>query len=227
MAADARQPPEPGPAPVKKTARRSRKTAGAPAAGSRLTEGDGEAETGMARPSDTGFEQWLQQARGQGLGTAELVWELHIAQGRSLAETARLLSLSTAQAAAHHAEMRSRAVEAAPREEADFIAVREELRVRLMAILEDACRTPGDARLLSVRQRVCDQLADLYGLKSQRRTPAAAEEEAAPAAYALPPELGDAVQSLVNNLYGRAADITAARRHFGSLPEGEDEEGGA
>lgn len=213
--------PSPAATPQNRKAPRRRQPSGKTGPQPKPDDDSADADTGTTRPFEAGFAQWLQQAREQGLTPRELVWELHIAQGRSLPETARLLTLTTAEAAALHAEMRTLAVERAPREEADFIAVREELRVRLLAILEDACRTPGDARLLAVRQRVCDQLADLYGLKAQRRGTAAGEDTA-PVAYSLPPELGEAVQGVVHSLYGRAADIAAARRHFSDQEEGDE-----
>ncbi|MES2738377.1 MAG: hypothetical protein V4672_18800 [Verrucomicrobiota bacterium] len=168
---------------------------------------------GAGRPFEAGalpagFEGWLAGAQALGLGPGEMVWELHVVQGRSVRETARLLGLAAGEVAALRGEMRTRAVERAPRSEGDFQAVREELRERLVAILEDACRAPEDPRLLAVRQRVCDQLAELYGLKMQRRS--GGEEPVQ--RYALPEEMSAAVEARVNDLFGRAAEIEAARK---------------
>lgn len=168
---------------------------------------------GTGRPFEAGalpagFEGWLAGAQALGLGPGEMVWELHVVQGRSVRETARLLGLAAGEVTALRGEMRARAAERAPRSEGDFQAVREELRERLVAILEDACRAPEDPRLLAVRQRVCDQLAELYGLKMQRRS--GGEEPVQ--RYALPEEMSAAVEARVNDLFGRAAEIEAARK---------------
>ena len=170
-------------------------------------EAEGTAETGAGEAAGGMFAAWLADAQAQGLEVAEQVWQLHVVQGRSPGETARLLGLTAAEVAAHRAEMLARLAARGPRTEADFQAVREELRDRLVSILEDASRARDDPRLLAVRQRVCDQIADLYGLNMQRR--AAAEEAAVP--YSVPPEKSEAVLEMAENGFGRKHDIRDAR----------------
>ncbi|TDU64103.1 hypothetical protein EI77_04287 [Prosthecobacter fusiformis] len=165
----------------------------------------------VGRAFDGGFSRWLEWAQELGLGPGERVWELHVVQGRSVGETGRLLGLAGAEVMALCAEMRARLAARAPRAEADFHAVREELRDRLVSILEDASRARDDPRLLAVRQRVCDQLAELYGLKMQRR--AAAEETAPP--YQLTGELGVVVGDSAANVHGRSPDIAGAKKGLG------------
>lgn len=162
---------------------------------------------GKGRPFEGGFEAWLERAQALGLGPGARVWELHVVQGRSVGEAARLLGLTGAEAEALCAEVRALRAARAPRAEADFLAVREELRDRLVSILEDASRVRDDPRLLAVRQRVCDQLSDLYGLKMQRR--AVAEEAAVP--YSLPPDKEAAVLHMAEGEHGRRDDIHGAR----------------
>lgn len=159
------------------------------------------------RPFDGGFEAWLVRAEALGLGPGERVWELHVVQGRSVGEAARLLGLTGTEVEALCAEMRALRAARAPRAEADFLAVREELRDRLVSILEDASRVRDDPRLLAVRQRVCDQLSDLYGLKMQRR--GTAEEVAVP--YVLPADKEVAVKRLAERVLGREEDIQGAK----------------
>lgn len=173
------------------------------------------AEVAAMRPFDEGaveqppgFERWLERARVRGLQGRGLVWELHVVQGRSLAETGRLLGLDAGAVVALHAEMRAEMAGRAPRSEADFQAVREEVRERLVSVIEDASRAPEDPRLLAVRQRACDQLAELYGLKMQRRGNAG---ETAPV-YAPTEEIAAAVEVRVRSLYGREKEIEEARR---------------
>lgn len=186
---------------------------GPPEAGGRLSLAGGRSFEDGVEPLPPGFDRWLERARGLGLGPGELVWELHVVQGRSLPATARLLGMPCAEAAELHAGGRARAGERAPKSDADFQAVREEVRDRLVSIIEDASRAPEDPRLLAIRQRACDQLADLYGLKMQRRGGAAAEE--APPVYAPPEDLAALVEARVRNLYGRAGEIEAARKVLG------------
>ncbi len=167
--------------------------------------------TGGGAVGAAGFARWHDGARGLGLGAGEMLWELHVVQGRHLAEAARLLGLEHAQAVALLAERRALAGARAPRSEADFHAAREELRDRLLSILEDACRAPEDPRLLAVRQRVCDQMADLYGLKMARRGGA---EETQPRYTGPEGEQKDQVLAVAMGNFGRLGDlaeITAAR----------------
>lgn len=170
----------------------------------------------MGRPFDggeallpPGFEAWLARAQALGLETADLVWELHIVQGRSLADAARLLSIPCALAVTLHRERRALLRDRAPKSEADFQAVREEMRDRLVSIIEDASRAPDDPRLLGVRQRACDQLAELYGLKMQRR---GGTEEVAPPVYAQPEEIRAAVEARALQQYGRLQEVESARQ---------------
>lgn len=163
---------------------------------------------GSSLEAPAGFAAWLQQAQALGLETDDLVWELHIVQGRSLAEAARLLGIPCALAVSLHGQRRTRLRDRAPKSEADFQAVREEVRDRLVSIIEDASRAPDDPRLLGVRQRACDQLAELYGLKMQRRSGA---EETAPL-YAQPEEIRAAVEQRALQQYGRLQEVEAARQ---------------
>lgn len=189
--------------------------AGQSETGGRLNLAGGRSFDDGAEQVPPGFDRWLEHARGLGLGPGELVWELHVVQGRSLPVTARLLGMPCAEAAELHAQGRARAGERAPKSEADFQAVREEVRDRLVSIIEDASRGPEDPRLLAIRQRACDQLADLYGLKMQRRGGAGASAEETPPVYAPPEDLAALVEARVRNLYGRAREIEAARKVLG------------
>jgi hypothetical protein len=165
---------------------------------------------GPGRPLEGGPEAWRARAEALGLEPGEQVWELHVVQGRSVGETATLLGLTWAEAAALRQDMRAQRAEHAPRAEADFHAVREELRDRLVSILEDASRAQDDPRLLAVRQRVCDQIADLYGLNMQRR--AAVEEAVIPYSQSTPlnPELAQALEGHTLEKYGRKDDVQEA-----------------
>lgn len=172
-----------------------------------------EGEAACGRPFVEGlersgaFDRWLEAARARGMERGGMVWDLHVVQGRGLGEVARLLELSEAEVLRLYESWRARLAERAPKSDQDFLAAREELRERLVSILEDASRTPEDPRLLAVRQRVCDQIADLYGLNMQRRTPV---EEAVPV-YAQPAEISTAVEERVRDLFGRGTEILAVR----------------
>lgn len=171
----------------------------------------------QAHPAPGSFAHWLQHADSLGLSQSQRVWELHIVQGRHLGETARLLGLTAAQTSTLYQEHRRAAAASAPQSEEDIAAVREEIRQRLISIIEDASRAPEDPRLLSIRQRACDQIADLYGLKLQRRS-SASGEETKPTPYLLPAELAPIVEQHIIQLYGRSQEITQARQAILHLP---------
>lgn len=164
-------------------------------------------------PHPSSFPQWHQHAQQLGLTQSQMIWELHIVHGRPLGETAHLLGLSIAQATSLFQEHRHHTASTAPQSDEDLAAVREELRQRLISIIEDASHPADDPRLLSIRQRACEQIANLYGLKIQRRpaTTSISTTDSKTAPYLLPAELAPLVEQHLLTLYGRSHQITAAR----------------
>lgn len=167
-----------------------------------------------ASPHPSSFPQWHQHAQQLGLTQSQMIWELHIVHGRPMGETAHLLGLTAAQATTLFQEHRHHTASTAPQSDEDLAAVREELRQRLISIIEDASHPPDDPRLLSIRQRACEQIANLYGLKIQRRpapTTGTGPTDSKTAPYILPAELAPLVEQHLLTLYGRSQQITAAR----------------
>jgi hypothetical protein len=156
---------------------------------------------------------WIERARALGMQNKQLVWELHVVQGRHQLETARLLKISPTRVWQLYTECRRELTARAPVTEEDFVTLREELKVRLLATYEVACES-NTPRWVGLRLRALDQLSKLHGLTMDRR-PVKVEREVP---YALPEEVAEQVREAVLDLHGRREDIEAARKALGKGP---------
>jgi len=161
-----------------------------------------------------------------GLQNRQLTWELHVRQGISLSETARLLEVTPSCARQHYESAKREMMECAPSTPEDFIAMREEVRDRLLATYEAACKktlvhtideatgkettqeveTDADPRMLAIRLKCLDQMAKLHGLNLERETGSTDDGKV----YATPEEIAQAVQARALAVHGRAGDVQAA-----------------
>lgn len=170
--------------------------------------------------------KWIDRARMMGLQNKQLTWELHVRQGHSLAETARLLEVTPGCVRQHYEAARRELIDCAPSTPEDFIAMREEIRDRLLATYEDACKPvsvttidvetqeevtqtvqgPPDPRNLAIRLKCLDQLAKLHGLNLETAT----EDKGQGERYATPEEIREVVMQRALEQHGRAGDVAEA-----------------
>jgi len=75
-----------------------------------------------------------------GLQTRQLVWELHVCQGHSKADTARLLDVTISAVWQHYEAAKREIYDRAPKSPEEFAAKREEIYDRLLATYEEACK---------------------------------------------------------------------------------------
>lgn len=168
-----------------------------------------EVETGKHGPRKLPrqIKCWLDRAKQLGLHNKQLVWELHVVQGHSKSETARLLQLSVSRVWQCYEEVKRELLDRVPKTPEDFEQLREELKDRLISVLEDASKNPADPRMLAIRLKTLDQLAKLHGLNLE--APALQNDGAGQ--YATPDELAELVRERALRIHGRERDVTEAR----------------
>lgn len=162
------------------------------------------------------LRRWIARRRGLGMTGREMVFELHVRQGRPLVEVAELLEMPLAEARVEWGLLRAEMAERAPRAEAEFTMLREQLAAGLWTVVEqsqprersldDAGREVETAvapcpRLLALRLRALDQISKLYGVNLERP-----EEDHSPLPYAAPAEIAQEVRRKVLALHGRGEE---------------------
>ena len=174
------------------------------------------------------IENWLERAKFLGLQTKQLVWDLHVCQGHSKADTARLLGLSLARVWQCYEEGKREILARAPQTAEDFTMAREECRDMILAAYHLACRPirvftkqrdpesgeeievedwveNTDPRNIALRLKAAEQLAKLHGLNLEQ----AGAGSGGPT-YATPDEIVHRVRAAVLVASGRFADVEAA-----------------
>ncbi len=147
--------------------------------------------------------------RERGRTVPEVVYELHVQRGFSLLQISRILEVSVEEVERHWEEGRAALQEQAPKSEADFTALREQISLMLWrtveATYEEGTRAAGGGEaaaaalaagtvdavipkppMMSVRLRALKQLCELYGVRTEGR---AGAEEVKRAPYATPEEI--------------------------------------
>jgi hypothetical protein len=170
------------------------------------------------------IENWIERCKVLGLQTRQLVWELHVCQGHSKIETARLLDITRAAVWQHYEAAKREIYDRAPKNPEEFAAKREEIYDRLLSTYEEACKRTqvktidqetgeevlqeldADPRNLAIRLKCLDQMAKLHGLNLERETGAGDEGKV----YATPEDIALAVQARALAVHGRAGDVQAA-----------------
>lgn len=130
-----------------------------------------------------GFRRWLarEQGRGRELKVRELVHELHVRRGQSLAETAQVLGLSVQVVRKHRPKTKRRTASLAelPKREVDLAGMRERIGVMLWQTVEETFFENTDAAkgraarrrppMMAIRMKALKQMAKLYGFGRKKR----------------------------------------------------------
>lgn len=167
--------------------------------------------------------RWIESRKLLGLQTHQLCWELHIVQGRSKADTARLLDMSVTRVCQCIDNCEAELLSRQPKTDDDFAKRRLQLSERIQAVHDAACPSPAeltydegtgklvepepDPRLLAIRLKALEQQAKLWGLNLERP----ADGGQTIPAYATPAEIAEAVQRRALELHGTADDVAAVK----------------
>jgi len=164
--------------------------------------------------------RWLQRVKTMGLSQRQVIWELHVRQGKPLLEIASILKISLEGVCNHWRHIRESIAENAPKTEADYIAVREELHAVLRQTIEETYQKakiiengkeielsmPTCPKMLAIRLKAVDQIARLYGVNQEVQ---AVGTGTLP--YATPAEIMDAVRQRVLALHGKPVTLLEQR----------------
>jgi DNA-binding CsgD family transcriptional regulator len=144
--------------------------------------------------------------RAQGIEIEEKVWRLYV-NGRRQVAIARQLNLSESRVSRYVARRLQRIEENAPCNPDELVIMREHLAEALWATVaethpdtrEGTCQVtiPATVPMLSVRLKVLDQLARLYGVNSSPQLQSEKHQ-----VYAAPPEIAAAVNERIQALHG-------------------------